>query len=264
MSNILTEIVAHKRNELVGKKAEQPIDDLREEATGLPPPVVFSEALRSSPMGLIAEAKRRSPSAGAIRDPFDAADIVGTYQRAGAQACSVLMDEKYFGGGTADFRAARAASELPILYKEFVIDPWQVWHARSLGASVVLLIAGVLDVHELAIMQAECRLAGLESLVEVHDKDQMAMAVSAGASCIGINNRDLTTFTVSLETTFRLMEHTPDGCTVISESGIRCAEDVLSLKRHGAHAVLVGEHLLRQPDLGIAVHELMAEVWASL
>lgn len=264
MSNILTEIVAHKRNEIVGKRAGQPIDELRDQVADLPPAVCFSEALRSSPMGLVAEAKRRSPSAGAIRDPFDAADIVATYQGAGAQACSVLMDEKFFGGGEVDFRAARASSELPLLYKEFVIDPWQVWHARSLGASVVLLIAGVLDVHELAAMQDECRAAGLESLVEVHDEVQMAMAVSTCARCIGINNRDLTTFTVSLDTTFHLIEQVPDDCTVISESGIRSAEDVLRLQRHGAHAVLVGEQLLRQPDLDVAVHELMAEVWASL
>ena len=263
MASILDEIVARKRVDIARCREREPVEALREAALQAPPPPPFASALRSARVGLIAEAKRRSPSAGAIREPFDPAAIVSAYERAGAQACSVLMDEPYFGGGESDFRAARAACRLPLLYKEFVVDPWQVWHARRIGASAVLLIAGVLDTAELASFGGLCREAGLEALVEVHDAAQMAMAVEAGAACVGVNNRDLRTFTVSLETTLTLAERAPPGCTLVGESGISSSEDVVRLRDGGVHAVLVGEHLLRQPDLALAVRNLMEPAWAS-
>lgn len=264
MSSILDEIVARKRQDVARCKEKTPVAILQRRALETPAPPAFRKALRAAAIGLIAEAKRRSPSAGALREPFDPAAIVAAYERAGAQACSVLMDEPYFGGGEAHFRAARAACSLPLLYKEFVVDPWQVWHARACGASAVLLIAGVLDTAGLSAFIGLTREAGMEALVEVHDADQMRMAADAGAALVGVNNRDLRTFTVSLGTTLDLLARAPQGCTLVSESGISRAEDVVRLRDAGVHAVLVGEHLLRQPDLAAAVRDLMGAAWASL
>jgi indole-3-glycerol phosphate synthase len=256
--SILDQIVANKRAEIAGRTRRLPQWALEGDArcTASPPP--FAAALRSAPMGLIAEVKRRSPSAGAIREPFDATQIAGAYERAGAQAVSVLIDERFFGGGQDVLQAVA----LPILYKEFVVDVWQIWHARRWGASAVLLIAGVLDTAELAAFIRVAGEAGLEALVEVHDKGQMEMAIDAGAACIGVNNRDLTTFQVSLDTSEQLRAAAPDGCTLISESGIRNAADVHRLAVAGFDAVLVGEHLLRQPDPERAVRDLMRRAWA--
>ncbi|MBU1908757.1 MAG: indole-3-glycerol phosphate synthase TrpC [Verrucomicrobia bacterium] len=259
--NILSEILAHKCVELADWKRACPLDMLREKAAALAKPTPFAAALRAAPMGLIAEAKRKSPSAGAIREPFDPAAIASAYARAGAQAISVLMDRKYFAGGETDFRAVRAAVALPLLYKEFVVDPWQVWHARVLGASAVLLIAAALSDRDLAGLLRECREAGLETLVEVHEESEMESALAAGAVCLGVNNRDLKTFAVDLATTERLKPLAPAGCTLISESGIRSAADVARLKAAGVHGVLVGEHLLRQANLEQAVRDLMSKVW---
>ena len=257
--NILAEIIAHKRLEVAAWKQVRPLETLRA-APAVPPPP-FAAALRAAPIGLIAEAKRRSPSAGAIREPFEPAAIAAAYARAGAQAMSVLMDRKYFAGGEDAFCVVRAAVPLPLLYKEFVVDPWQVWHARALGASAVLLIAAALDDRELSALLAECRAAGLEVLLEVHDEVEMRRAAASGAECIGVNNRDLRTFTVDLGTTERLKTLAPARCTLVSESGIRSAADVLRLKAAGVQAVLVGEQLLRQPDLERAVRELMGQAW---
>ncbi len=211
-------------------------------------------------MGLIAEVKRRSPSAGTIRDPFDPVAIARAYEAAGAQALSVLMDAKYFGGGEADFRSVREAVALPMLYKEFVVDPWQIAHAAALGASAVLLIAGAVETAQLRDLSAATRAAGLEPLVEVHDGTDLDLALAAGADLVGINNRDLRTFATTIETTLRLAARVPAGVTRVSESGIRGADDVARLRAAGVHAILVGEHLLRQADLGAAVRELMAGV----
>lgn len=261
--NILQTIIAHKRGEIERRSRETPEAVLRERALASAAPPPMADALRAAPMGLIAEVKHRSPSAGVIRDPFDPAAIAAGYERAGAQALSVLVDREFFGGGEDRVAAARGASRLPILYKEFVIAPWQVWHARSIGASAVLLIVGVLDEPACARLMAIARDAGLETLVEVHDTDQMRTAAAIGASLVGINNRDLTSFTVSLDTTYALMEGAPAGCTLVSESGIRTAEDVERLRAAGIHAVLVGEHLLRQADPEAAVRDLMGVAWAT-
>jgi indole-3-glycerol phosphate synthase len=157
----------------------------------------------------------------------------------------------------------RASIDLPLLYKEFVVDPWQVWHAASLGASAILLIAAVLDRAPLEALVGECRTAGLEPLLEVHDEREMEIARLVDIRCVGVNNRDLGTFKVSLETTFRLRDRAPDGCLLISESGIRSAADVGRLYAGGVDAILVGEHLLRQTDPRAGVAELMREVWSS-
>ena len=255
--NILEEIVANKRAEVEAFKKARPESMLQSAAERRDRAPDFIAALRSAPIGLIAEVKRRSPSAGAIREPFDPPAVARAYERAGAQAISVLMDQKYFGGGEGDFHAVRAMVDLPLLYKEFVVDPWQIWHAASLGASAALLIAAVLDDAMIKDLAALCREARIEPLVEVHDENEMMRVAALPVRCIGVNNRDLKTFKISLETTLRLKPLAPKECTLISESGIRSAADVARLKDAGVHAVLVGEHLLRQTDVGKAVNDLM-------
>ena len=255
--NLLSQILAHKRGEIDARAAAQPLDVLRAGAEQRPAPPGFAAALRSAPIGLIAEVKHRSPSAGVIRTPWDPAAIARAYQAGGAHALSVLVDEHFFGGGESAFASVRAAVALPLLYKEFVIDPWQVWHARAIGASAVLLIAAALPDDALAALMRECASAGLEVLFEVHDGEEMRRAAALGASLIGVNNRDLRTFRTSLETSYRLRTLAPAGCTFVSESGIRDADDVRALRAAGVHAVLVGEHLLRKPDLAGAVRDLM-------
>jgi len=268
--NILDEIIANKRIEI-----EQPdyfqtlgkvIEDLPHVGTncdscdafvpsiGKPD---FIEALTSVPVGLIAEVKRQSPSAGPIREPFEPAEIVKAYEAAGAQAVSCLMDSKYFGGGEEQWNQVRAATTLPMLYKEFVIDPRQIFHAEALGASAVLLIVAALSDDELGSFIHLVDASGMTPLVEVHTEEEMKRAVAANAKCIGINNRNLKTFETKIGTTLQLMKLAPADCTLVSESGIRTADDIKTLYKAGIHAVLVGESLLRQPDLEAAVKKLM-------
>lgn len=258
--SILDDIAAHKRREIERLSRQDSCDDLRRRAEKLDAPPDFVRALRSVPFGLIAEVKRRSPSAGIIRDPFDPAAIARAYERAGAQAVSVLMDAHYFGGGEAHFRAVREAVDLPLLYKEFVLDEWQVWHAASLGASAVLLIAELLNEPVLAALRTSIESAGMTALIEAHSAETLDKAVRAGASCVGINNRDLKTFDVRLETSRQLAGRMPDAVTRISESGIRTPADPAMLRNAGYHGMLVGEQLLRQDDLEAAVRALTAGV----
>jgi len=255
--SILDEIVAHKRVEVARRQAELALAKLRVMAWASPLPASFSAALCSVPIALIAEVKHRSPSVGIIRDPFDPAAIAQAYEAAGAQAISSLMDEKYFGGGEEQFRAVRAAVRLPLLYKEFVVDEWQIWRARVLGASAVLLIAAILPDNMLRRLLGLCREAELEALVEIHDVEEMRRVAACGVRMIGINNRDLQTFKTTLETTFRLKNLAPAGCLLVSESGIQSAGDVRRLHSAGIQAVLVGESLLRQRDLHEAVRSLI-------
>jgi indole-3-glycerol phosphate synthase len=256
--NILEQIIADKRVEVETRKKSLSLKDLQSQIQSVESRPDFVTALRSAPMGLIAEVKRRSPSAGVIRDPFDPAAIAVDYEANGAQAVSCLMDQKYFGGGAEDFSAVRNAISLPMLYKEFVVDPWQVAHAKTMGASAVLLIVGALTDTELATFIKAIRDVELQPLVEVHDREEMQRAIDAGSDCIGINNRNLKTFVTTLDTTYELKEMAPEGCTLISESGIKTPEDVAQLKSAGAHAILVGESLLREPDPGTAAANLMS------
>ena len=261
--NLLSKILADKAREIARRKQELPLARLKKLALAAPRGPSFVRALRARPVGLIAEVKRRSPSVGLIREPFDPAAIARAYEAGGAQALSVLMDEKYFGGGAADFAAVRAAVKLPLLYKEFVVDPWQVWHARRLGASAVLLIVAALEKRRLVALQALIRELGMEPLVEVHDAREFEVAVSVGARCLGVNNRDLRTFKTTLQTTVDLAARTPRGALLVSESGLRVADDVVMVQRAGARGVLVGEHLLRKRNLKLAVRRLMGRAWAS-
>ncbi len=255
--NILERILADKRREIDRCRVSHPVDALRERAMARPAPPVFSCGPDSPSMALIAEVKRKSPSAGAIREPFDPPAIARAYESAGARAVSVLMDAPYFGGGEGDFRAVREAVALPMLYKEFVVDPWQIWHARDLGASLVLLIAAALPPAELQALMSLAGEAGLDVLFEVHDAEELAVARGLGATLIGINNRNLKTFVTRLETTLELMDAVPAGARVISESGIRGHADLVRLGAAGVAGVLVGEHLLRQPDVEAAARGLL-------
>jgi indole-3-glycerol phosphate synthase len=268
--NILDEIIENKRREIETpgyfQTLEAVIENLPHLGKNAPPcnekiPTIgkidFVAALKAAPVGLIAEVKRKSPSAGPIRDPFDPAAIARAYEAAGAQAISCLMDFNYFGGGEAQWSAVRAATALPMLYKEFVIDPRQIFHAEALGASAVLLIVAALNDAELKKFIRLTEASGMTPLVEVHTEEEMKRAVAAGANCIGINNRNLKTFETKLETTLQLRELAPKDCTLISESGIRTADDVKRLRDAGIAAILVGESLLRQPDLEAAVRSLM-------
>ncbi|MEX2607356.1 MAG: indole-3-glycerol phosphate synthase TrpC [Kiritimatiellia bacterium] len=257
--NILENILTDKRREIAGRIKVCSLEEMRERGESAPVPRGFADALRSVPMGLIAEVKHRSPSAGVIRDPFVPSDIARAYERAGAQAVSVLMDEPYFGGGESHFREVRAAVRLPMLYKEFVVEAWQVWHARALGASAVLLIAAALGDDEIRRLMRVSAEAHLEVLLEVHDAAEMDRALALNANLIGINNRNLKTFETRLEHTLDLMPTVPESVTVISESGIRGPEDVVRLRSAGVAGVLVGEHLLRQKDVESAVRELMGK-----
>jgi len=268
--DILSEIIANKRREIEEPGYLQALEKVLENIPHLgkkAPPcsekvpsigkIDFVAALKSAPIGLIAEVKRQSPSAGPIREPFNPAAIACAYEAAGAQAISCLMDAKYFGGGEAQWSEVRATTTLPMLYKEFVIDPRQIFHAEALGASAVLLIVAALSDAELKKFIRLTEASGMTALVEVHTEEEMKRAAAAGAQCIGINNRNLKTFETKIETTLRLRELAPAGCTLISESGIRTADDIRTLHAAGISAVLVGESLLRQPELEGAVRQLM-------
>lgn len=261
--NILRQILRDKGREIDVRKEAMPIRAIQQQAERAPNPPDFLKALRRVPIALIAEVKRRSPSAGIIRTPFDPARIAAAYHAGGANAVSVLLDGPYFGGGEADFSAVHHAVPLPMLYKEFVIDEWQVYHARAIGASAVLLIAAALPAKRLAVLHRLIEAVGLVPLVEVHDRRELAVALDVGTRVVGVNNRNLKTFVTNLETTHRLAGMLPPGAMLVSESGISSPEDVLQLKAAGARAVLVGEHLLRQRNLTRATRNLMGPAWAA-
>ncbi len=218
----------------------------------------FLESLRVPGLSLIAEHKRRSPSAGVIRDGLALEDVVGAYERGGAAALSILTEGPSFGGSLDDLRAARAASTLPILRKDFIVDPYQVHEALAAGADAILLIVAALDEPQLARLHEQARDAGLVALVEVHDGRELDTALSAGATLIGINNRDLTTLRVDVRRTFELLPRIDqgDGITVVAESGFSTPAELDELESAGVAAVLVGEALMRSPDIEAACRKL--------
>jgi len=217
----------------------------------------FNEALVRPGLSLIAEFKRRSPSAGALAaDSIDIAAQVAAYERGGAAALSVLTDEPHFGGSLADLRAARAACELPIIRKDFVVDPYQLYEAAVNGADAVLLIAAALSDGNLRALHQEARSIDLDCVVEVHDAEELERALEAGAEVIGINNRNLDDMSVDLGTTLELMPDVPAGKTVVAESGISGREELEELERRGVDAVLIGGALMSAPDPEAKVREL--------
>ena len=266
--NILDMILETKRKEVAELHSRTDLESLQVQAAEAPRPRNFFSALTREParaINLIAEIKRASPSAGIIREDFDPTAIATEYAAAGAGAISVLTDEKYFQGSLDDLRAVREAVDLPILRKDFIIDPFQVYEARAAGADAILLIAAALPVGELMdlmILSAELRMT---ALVEVHDTDELLQVRSMSLvgfphgcySLLGINNRDLTTFEVDVRTTVRLKSLLSEETPVVSESGIQTAEDVELLRRAGVKAILVGESLMRSDDIARAIEELI-------
>jgi indole-3-glycerol phosphate synthase len=218
----------------------------------------FRRALTGPGIAVIAEFKRRSPSAGRLREDADIVAIAGAYQRGGASALSVLTEGPNFDGSLEDLRVARAACKLPILRKDFIVDPYQLYEACAAGADAVLLIVAALERRELAELHELATTLGLDVLVEVHDREELARAVEVRADLIGVNNRDLRDFTVEVGRTSRLMSEMPPGATVVSESGISASEQLTELERQGVAAVLVGESLMRAPDPGQALLSLLA------
>jgi indole-3-glycerol phosphate synthase len=259
LPDILAEILAHKRVELERSMRDVPLAELRGRAADAPPARDMAAALTrraGGPVRLIGEVKRRSPSAGVIREDFDAGRLAAGLADAGADAVSVLTDEKYFGGRIEFLAKARAATGVPVLRKDFITDPYQVWEARAWGADAFLLIADALEPALAADLVALGRQMGMEALVESHTAEALERAVDSGARLLGVNNRDLRTFEVSLATTERLATCVPPDRILVAESGVRTAADVSRLLRAGAQAVLVGEALMRAENVAEKISTL--------
>ncbi len=257
MTNILDEILAYKAEELRLARRRVSDAEMARAAGDAEPPRGFRRALVETPEPrIIAEIKRRSPSAGEIRPDFDPVAIARDYTRGGAAALSVLTDEHFFGGHLDVLRAVRAVTPLPLLRKDFVIDAYQIDEARAAGADAVLLIASALDAADLASLLAHARRRGLDALVEVHDEAELDAAAAVGADLIGVNNRNLRLFETDLAITEQLAPKLPAGAVLVSESGIFTHDDVARLAAAGAQAFLVGESLMREPDVEDALHRL--------
>jgi indole-3-glycerol phosphate synthase len=259
MSTILDEIVASKRGEIAAARERLPEPELERQLAGLPPARDFRGALAAGPgVGVIAEVKRASPSAGLIRGDFDPVAIARAYAGNGAACISVLTDEPYFQGSLRYLELVRQAVEVPLLRKDFLLDRYQLVEARAAGADCVLLIAEILPGEELPRLLRQAGELGLETLVELYDADNLPRVLDAGATLVGVNNRDLRTMEVRLEHTLELAARVPAGVLLVSESGIRDRADVERLRMAGVKAILVGETLMRAADVGARLRELLA------
>lgn len=257
---ILDEIIASKKEELKETKRRKPLADIKALIADCGPTRGFGKALSASgEIKLIAEVKKASPSRGVIREDFDPVKIAGTYEEAGASCISVLTEKKYFQGRLEYLGGIRKAVGLPLLRKDFIIEEYQIHEARAGGADAVLLIAACLDRRQMEDLLGVASGLGLDVLVESHTYGEMDKALLAGAMLVGINNRDLTTFAVSLQTTFDLLKDIPGDRIVVSESGIGGRDDVLKLQQAGVDAILVGESLMREKDIGKKVKELLGK-----
>jgi len=252
----LEQFVESTRRALEERKARRPLAEVELEAARRGECRPFAEFLVRPGTSVIAEYKRRSPSAGTIREGASVADVVRAYERGGAAALSILTEEEHFGGSLADVREAANASDLPVLRKDFTIDPYQVFEAKAAGGDAVLLVVGALRPPELAMLHGLARDLQVDALVEVHDEAELDVALESEAEVIGINNRDLEDFSVDVARTFELLADVPAGKIVVSESGIATREQVEELEQVGVDAVLVGETLMRAADPEAAVREL--------
>jgi indole-3-glycerol phosphate synthase len=257
MATFLENVVERTQADLVRRKRALPASELERRLGPARRGRPFSEALIDEGISLIAEMKRASPSRGPIRPGASVSDVVRAYQAGGARAVSVLTEEAYFGGSHDDLVEARAACDLPLLRKDFVVDEYQLLEARAAGADAVLLIVAALDGWRLAELVAATSELGMDSLVEVHDEEEIGLAVESGAEVIGINNRDLHSLEVDLRTAFRLLADIPAGTVVVAESGITRPAHVRELEEAGVDAILVGEALMRADDPERAIRELL-------
>ena len=257
MSTILDKIVASKRREIEQARAQRPEAELEERLADAPPVRDFRAALeRPGGVQIIAEVKKASPSAGVLRADFDPVAIARAYERHGAAAVSVLTDEPFFQGRLDDLAAVRQAVALPVLRKDFLLERYQLLEARAAGADAVLLIAEILPGDALAALLRQTQELGMQALVELYDADNLPRVLESGARLIGVNNRDLRTFVTRLEHTLELAAQLPGDCCLVSESGIRTHADIVRLGRAGVRAVLIGETLMRAPDIGAKLAEL--------
>ena len=256
--SVLDRIVDATREDIVRRRERVPLAELERQAAGGREDRPFSEALTRPGVSVIAEHKRRSPSAGEIRTGATVTEIVEAYERGGAAALSVLTEGPHFGGSLADLEEARGATVLPILRKDFIVDGYQVYESAVAGADAILLIVAALEIDELAELLVEARGLDLDVIVEVHDEEELEIALEVvDADVIGINNRDLTDFSVDIERTYELLSDVPAGKTVVAESGFHTREQVEELERVGVDAVLIGETLMRAPDPEQALRTLI-------
>jgi indole-3-glycerol phosphate synthase len=255
--SVLDRIVDDTRDEVKRRRKQVSLKDLESQIErrreGFRP---FSEALTRPGVSLIAEHKRRSPSVGPIREGMPVGEIVRAYERGGAAALSILTEPFHFAGSLDDLREARTSASLPILRKDFIVDPYQLYEAAAAGADAILLIVAALDPADLGELLQEARALDLDALVEVHDERELEAALEVEADVLGINNRDLGDFSVDIERTFELLADIPAGKTVVSESGFSTRDQLDALERVGVDAVLIGETLMRADDIEAAVREL--------
>ncbi len=259
-SDILNKILARKLQEIETRQQQLTLADLQHRAQQASDPRGFVAELQArvdrGETAVIAEIKKASPSKGVIRENFDVVEIAKSYQAGGASCLSVLTDQDFFQGHEDYLVAARDACQLPVIRKDFIVDPYQVVEARAIGADCILLIVAALDDGALAELYAEARSLGMDVLVEVHDREELERALRLDLELIGINNRDLRTFDTRLDTTIELLELIPAGCLVVTESGIHTRADVALMRQHDVHVFLVGEAFMRKPDPGQGLQEL--------
>lgn len=262
MSDILNKIIATKHDEIAAAMRIKPLAAVRAEAEANRDLRDFAAALEAKiaagNSAVIAEIKKASPSKGILRENFVPADIARSYESGGAACLSVLTDAQYFQGSVAYLQQARAACSLPVIRKDFIVDAYQVFEARAMGADCILLIVGALELHQMQALEALAHELGMSVLVESHDAAELDAALTLKTSLIGINNRDLRTFNVSLSTTTDLLARIPSDKRVITESGILARADVAHMRAHNVHAYLVGEAFMRAPDPGAALATLFA------
>jgi indole-3-glycerol phosphate synthase len=258
-ADLLQTIVAATRRIVEVRAATEPAEAMRRRAEAAPRrPGIFRQALeRGDRINVIAECKRRSPARGLLRPTYNPVAIASGYEAAGAAALSVLTEPTFFDGSLAHLAAVRAAVTLPILRKDFVVDPYQLYEARATGADAVLLIVAALTPQALTTLLAGAEALELDALVEVHDLDELQRAIDAGARIIGVNNRNLRTLAVNLQTSYRLIGRMPRGVTSVSESGLKSVEDLSQLRAAGYHGFLLGERLMTSPDPGAALRMLL-------
>jgi len=256
-NNILDRIVDARRESVAHRKRVLPDVALKIAAQKIGPPRDFQGALRRDGLNVIAELKKASPSRGVIRAEYSPAALAPKLERAGAAALSVLTEEDFFSGSLQDLKAARQATEIPVLRKDFILDPWQVWEARAAGADSFLLITAILDDSALGEMLELGRSLQMEPLVEVHSHEELDRALATGARILGVNNRDLRNFEVRLETSLDLIEAIPEDCLAVSESGLATHDDLTRLRRAGFDAFLIGEHLMKEADPSRPLRELI-------
>ena len=255
---ILDKIYKHKLFEVAENKKRIPIEVLKRDIQKRQGTRSFGRALKSDTnISIIAEIKKASPSLGIIRDDFNPTEIAHLYESGGAAAISVLTDEKFFQGSLSHLTDVKKSVDLPVLRKDFIIDPYQIYEARSAGADAILLIAALLSKEEIQRFLELAEELGMDCLVEVHSETELEKVLQTSSNIVGINNRDLATFKTDLETTLRLMPMIPDGKIVVSESGIKSRADVKKLINIGVNAILIGETLMKSDDIPTKLHELL-------